>query len=376
MLRSSKSALQMFVVFALTVGASLASAQTDSGAKTNGGAFDKPTEIGVRFTPGMARGIGRMYAEEVLKTRYEMEDEQLDTAADLIANRLMEMVHQHEEQLQGLSEYYMTEAMELMADAREGKRELHGVPTMFAQGFAKHAGPMLPGVRDLIKNVGQDIRPLLPMKQQLKLGADLMMVHKGVDAFEETMKRWSEGDVDPFDNPFDSGEEEVELDENGESKELKQARERAEKVLDPAGALEQATKEWERYVTKAKELYGFDETQSALADSILRETKERAELTVNDPGWRDRAYRNRLWHHMSHALPGRWQSPLRNHLEEGYEELNAPIEELGEDLMRRVDKIPTTDQRALADERIAAILAERGWDLENEDQAESTEETP
>ncbi|MCP4249540.1 MAG: hypothetical protein GY778_21065, partial [bacterium] len=130
----------------------------------------------LRFTPRMARGVAKLYTKEVLKKRYELSDERMDEAVDVIARRLMTAVHGSEKEALAVVEFYMTEGLEMAADMREGKKELHGIPPDLAQGVAKRITPTLPAVRELIKNVGQDIRPMLPMKQQFKLATDLMAV--------------------------------------------------------------------------------------------------------------------------------------------------------------------------------------------------------
>lgn len=309
-----------------------------------------------RFTPKMARGIAKLYADEVLKKRYELADERMGEAADVIARRLMTAVHGSEKEALAVVEFYMTEGLELAADMREGKKEIHGIPPDLAQGLGKRITPTLPAVRELIQNVGQDIRPMLPMKQQFKLATDLMAVHKGVDAFEETMGRWSKGEVDPFEDPFGDNRE-IKLDENGESPALKQAREMAENMLKGA----EHVSKWEKYVEKAKELYGFDDSQSATADSILRETIERAEIQIQDESRQARLYRNRVWSQMIWRLRGGWQSPMRQWIDMDHQALNEPIEELGNELKRRIDDVPTDAQRTKAEEQIRAALEAQGF---------------
>jgi len=311
----------------------------------------------LRFTPKMAEGIGRLYTKEVLKRRYELPDDRADEAADLIARRLMSAVHGSEEQALAVAEFYMTRGLEFAADMREGKTEFYGIPPDLARGLAQRITPTLPAVRELIKNVGQDIRPMLPLKQQLKLAADLMTVHAGVDAFEETMKRWSKGEVDPFENPFRGSEREIKVDENGESEALKNARKQAENMLKSA----EYVSKWEKYVERAKELYEFDDSQSATADSILRETLDGAERITADELRQKRLYRNRLWSQMIWRLEGGWRSPMRQWIEIDQQALNQPIEDLGQDMMRRIDEVPTASQRQRAEEHVRATLADKGF---------------
>jgi len=314
----------------------------------------RPTEYGIRFTPGMARAMGRLFTKQVLVRRYELQDDRTDEAGEAIARRLMEVAHANQEQGQELWEFVFTKALEHQNAARAG-RGSHGMTPEFGKGIADRVLPQLPAAREAVHNVVQDLRPMLPVKQQLKLGADLMAVDTAIDAFEKNMQRWAKGEVEPFQDPFEE-KKEIEVSESGESKALERARANAQQALDRG-----QWSDWEKYVEDAKKLYEMDDSQSATADSILREVTERAKSVARDENRRQRLYRNRLWQGMIWPLRLGWGSPLRHLIEQDYATINEPIEVLGDELKDRIDDIPTQPQREAVGKRLAAALAEKGF---------------
>lgn len=316
-------------------------------------AMARPSEYGIRLTPEIARGMGKAFTREVLVREYELDEAKAEEAAELIARQLMKAAHEHDAAARDLLEFAFAGILVL-----EAERQTHGVPREIGIGVGKRILPMLPAVREVLKNVGQDIRPMLSLKQQLKFGAELMVAHTAMDAFSKNMEEWAKGNVDPFANPFKSQDEEVERDENGDSRALKGARDSAQRMVD--GRWRSA---WEKYVTEAKEFYDFDESQSATADSILRETIQRAEVIAQDELRRQRIYRNRLWSRMLWEFNVGWHNPLRTRLDYDYSAMLAPMLELADELKQRIDDIPTEAQRKAADQRIMKALADMGIDL-------------
>ncbi len=319
--------------------------------------MSRPTEYGIRFTPKMARGMSDIFARHVCVHHYKLDESRVDEASEAIARRLMELAHANDRDQRGqeLAEFAIGEVFNELAKSRNG-RGLDGLPRNLGMGIGKRILPMMPDLRECVRNVGQDLRPMLAMKEQLKLGRDLILIKTGLDAFEANMKLWAAGDVDPHANPFEPRDKEIETDENGESQALKMARSRAQDDL------EKQWSEWEKYVEQAKAFYEFDESQSATAGSVLRELTERARSVVQDETWHKQAYRNRVWASMFWALRLGRNNPLRECIEEHYREMAQPIKDLEEELKHRIDQIPTQAQRGAAQQRIMAALIEQGFE--------------
>lgn len=314
----------------------------------------QPSEYGIRFTPGMARSIAKEVVKHNFRRRYELPEEKETEAVDMVTRRLMEMAHKLDGPGQELVERFVEEQFKTMAtDGHQGF-----MPQGFGKEFADRLLPMMPAIRDLTRNVSQDIRPMLPMKQQLKMAGELMAVKTAMDGFEDTMKKWSSGEVTVYDDPFNPRRREVKRDETGQSKELQGAYKNAEAELERVPA-----REWENYLKQFKEFYQLDAGQAATADSIFREFTERAQRLTSDPGWRARFYRNVMWRQFLWNLPNAWNHPVRALIEDQQEELLDPLNKLGVDFRTRLDTIPTDMQRRTAQQAVEADLQEKGFDI-------------
>jgi hypothetical protein len=314
----------------------------------------QPTEYGMRFTPEMAQSISRLYVNEVFVPRYKLPEEKIEEATEAMAHRFMEAAH-------SVDDPQKRDALEEMyAGFMGGIADQHGHGFTPKMGKAVSAGvkPLIPAIRGLIKNVGQDVRPMLPMKQQLKLGADLLSAGTALDAFEDTLDRWERGEVEPFGNPFKPRSEQVPLDENGESEALRKAREIANRALEQREWIG----EWENYVEQAVEYYQLDESQTASAQSVLRDILEQENLVYQKDNWRNKIYRNRLWNHLIMRLVHAGENhPVRYAIENQYQQLLQPIENLGSSLRRKIDQIPTGKQKRAAQAWLEQRLEEQGF---------------
>ena len=320
----------------------------------------RPTEIGTRFTPGMAQAIAEAYTRDVLVRRYQLPEDQHAAAHDAVAHRLMKMAHTLDtESHQAAIEDLLTTMMNLSTRRGSGLWEV-------GPKISGDIVPMMPAIRSLIGGVAKDVRPMLPFKQQMKLAGDLVIVNTGLDAFDSTMQRWADGDVQPGENPFRSNPRPIQRDEDGRSKVLKAAEKTAQALLDKI-----EVNKWADYVEQAKQFYDMDDAQISTADSILRESLQRARAIAQNDDWRDRVYRNRVWRTMSWRLSSSgWYGPLRTLLDREYESLIEPIKALGQEMKDRIDGIPTDAQKRAAEERLWADLADFG--LTNNPESEAS----
>lgn len=335
---------------ALPLAAQRAADRDDDNDPTNA-----PTPYGVRFTPGMARGLAQIFTKNVLVRHYEMDEAKSEEAREKIARRLMQVAHANEERGQEFIEWAMTEAMRMQSEPN-GRRNI-GIPPEFAQGVGERMLPLMPVVRDFVDGVVQDVRPMLGIKGQLKLTGELAVAKMGMDAFEKNMQRWSKGEVDPFTDPFEpEGGREVKKDEDGTSRQLKNARGNAAAASDA-----EPGSEWDHYASEAKKYYDMDPSQAAAVDSLVRDFKARAQIAVgNSEEWKARIYRNRVWWNMSMQMAGRWNNPIREFMDREYNQIREPIEVLGSELKMRIDQVATASQREAAMRRVIDALTEKG----------------
>jgi len=336
---------------AVVLAAVLAAACLAADPGAGGGQAPDSSPPGILMTPGMARALGGIFTKQSLVRRYQMDEARAAEAAELVARRIMELAHGLDGPGQELIQRFVEEQLARQADGgAEGF-----MPKTFGREFAERMLPMMPRIRQFVRNVAHDVRPMLPMKQQLRMAGELMVLNKAIDGFEETLRTWSTGQVTDYGNPFEQREENIRKDEHGVSEQLAQARRSAENQLERVQA-----SEWEQYIEQARTFYGLDDSQMATAESIRREMVEKLGNLLRDPRWRDGMYHNRLWDSFYGRLGIGWNHPLRVLMEDQRETLMAPVAALGDELRRRVDSIPTEAQRRSARQRVEAMLAEKG----------------
>jgi hypothetical protein len=324
--------------------------------------IDEPSEYGIRFTPEMARGIAREFVRNEVIRRYEVDSDREDEIAELVARRMMEALHeidtpQTQAAVERLTGNFFRMAIE---SQRMGMGRLHTPPEV-GKALARDVLPLMPNIHELVRKVGKDIRPMLPLKQQLRLAADLMTVKTAMDGFETTMQRWSRGEVNPGEDPFGGNDhQEPDLGPEGVSEHLKQARE-ASLQGDRLGAFEHS---WERYVLSAGEFYGFDESQMATARSVVRETVARAKVVLEKTEFKVENESLHLWNRLLESLGREYQGdvPVRFMLIRRVLEVNEPLTKLNDEMRQRVDRIAREEQRRAAEERMRLQLMELGFE--------------
>jgi hypothetical protein len=315
-----------------------------------------PTERGLRFTPGMARGIAELMTREAFVRQFQLDEAKVPEVSEAIARRLMVAVNSNEEAATSFIEYMLVQTMEAGARQKEGGEgfKLSGET---GQGFAQRVLPLVPAIKGILRDVTQDVRPHLPFKQQLTLTAQMAAASTAVDSLEKNLQRWARGEAKEGEDPF-RPEQSKEKDAAGQSKAAQSARTAAEKETNKEASIRSI---WEGYLKQFKEFYALDAAQSATADSILREYMERTRPTLQDPAWRDAIYRARLWLSMASGLRINWGTPVMTMLNKRYEQLMAPVGDLGDQFRHRLDEIPTEAQRTAADARMTEVLAKHGY---------------
>jgi len=187
-----------------------------------GSPADQPTSFGIRFTPGMARSLAGGYVR-MLTERYELDPSKVDQTEDAVARRFMALAHRLDDEGFGEALEGMVEGI-LAGQMDAGRQD--GMNLKSAQAMAEGLKPVMPAIREMIRGVAQDVRPMLAAKQQIKFGADLLTFNTAMDAFEQNLDRWSRGEIQPYENPFAPGGK-PRLDESGRSPALKAAEQRA-----------------------------------------------------------------------------------------------------------------------------------------------------
>lgn len=318
-----------------------------------------PTELGIRLTPQMARAIAKRLVQQA-GPQYELDAAKNAEAAELLARRLMAAAHATDGKANELLEWVLGYTLRI----NSGENRNQGMTFMtpeFQAGLAQHLMPLLPATKDFVRGAAQDIMPLLPLKQRLKLSGQILLAGTALDVFEKNMQRWSRGEGGPNEDPFSTPAATPEMmkkDANGETVALQRAREAAAKEADREALLKSV---WGSYLADAKKYYALDAAQCASGDSLLRECLERARGMIKDPTWHDRYCRVRLWQGVVWRTRMSRAGFFNQILKQEDAAALQPFDALGDEFRLRVDEIPTQEQRAAAEARITAALADHGY---------------
>ncbi|MFH1417206.1 MAG: hypothetical protein ABII12_02850 [Planctomycetota bacterium] len=331
-----------------------ATENTNEDGKTNKASdfMMKPTEVGVRFTPRMARAISGQFVKE-MKGRYDLNDAQVESIRGVISRQMMKVVSENAKTGRDIIETMMETMIE-----NDGQ-----FPKDAAMDFAKLAKPIVPALKKFFADTSGEISAEMTIKQRLKFTGDVAAATAGLIVFEDRMKRWEEGKVgdgaNPFYDPIDKDPEAAsQPDDPGEHPEYRQARQGTRQWMEWQFNVEER---WGRYVDFAIEFYGLDEAQTNAVKAILKECTERA-AAIKTPEWTAKMTDNRIAQRLSWRAGGAMFSrgPWMFMLDSEYEKLKQPLDDLELELKRRLSAIPDSTQRAKAMESVRETLAEKG----------------
>ncbi|MBN1488679.1 MAG: hypothetical protein JXA69_02080 [Phycisphaerae bacterium] len=310
----------------------------------------RPTELGLRFTPGMARAMSSMFAKQALAREWELDEDAQGQAAEAIARRMMEFAHENEKLAQPFFEF-----------AIETLMENHGRFTPeTGRRWAELSRPLIEPAKVFCTKVAEDIRPLIPPKKQPQFAAGMMALGMGFQLYEKKMDRWAAGKVGKGEHPFDvdreKAEQEGQAGDPAETDPLHNERKQAEGMVNW-----ETVGRWRHYLNMTISYYDLDDAQKKTGEAILTELEERA-AKIMDEQWKATAIANRIKRQMVWRDGSLQNTPWEWHLENEYEELTAPIQTLRRELQTRLDELPTTEQRSASDGRTAEKLAKQGME--------------
>lgn len=317
----------------------------------------KPTELGLRFTPAMARGIAKQMARG-MKSQYELSDEQVDRAQDVLTRNLMKLAHDGQKQGQQSFELFMENM--IANDGTFSKAD--------GEKWAKLTRPLVGDLKKFITTSASQIGKDLTMAQRLKLTRDLAGVSAGFVMFDDRLKKWEKGELEDGSSPFFETNSRANERRNKrsspndppEKREVRQARQMADNQLRWQTNVESR---WTDYVEAAIDYYHFSESQAKAARTILKESLDRAKQIKTDD-WEERMHRNRTAANMSNRLgkSGR-QGPWMWHLDREHEEMLKPLQDLGRELRERIDELAETAQKDKAVSETREKLSKQGLEV-------------
>lgn len=309
----------------------------------------RPTELGVRMTPRMAQAISGQFTKE-MKTQYDLNPAQAEKIKKIIAVRIMTLANTHGQVGRDAIEQMMAVMIE-----NEGRfNEKSGAE------FARLVKPLIPVVKEATGEASREISRVMTIKQRLEFTRDVAAFSAGVVVFENRMKKWEQGELAPGSNPFfeyGTGDDDMASSQPAdptESEMLRTARTQTEYYL-----RWQANRElgWEQYIRQATDYFKFDNAQRRAARAILDDCRQRAKQ-VKTAEWTQRVKDAYFMQYFAWQLPdpyngGPWSRKVQNDLDEAMQ----PLTDLENELKRRVDELPTTQQREAAQERAREQIA-------------------
>jgi hypothetical protein len=327
---------------------------TDHGRRTTDnadGGVMRPTQRGLRLTPRMAQAFAAYYVADEMKTVVPVTPEQESRLVESLSRRMMALVRTHEKDIRdGIeSGMAMLLATDDHFDATTGKE------------FAERTRHMIPLMREFLKAVGDEARPVLPPEQfdifQRKLGRE----GQEIDRLERKMGRWAAGGATPREHvdhfePADGPEPPRDERELRYRRTLGQRRS-AERDLSWIGPTF-----WERFLAGAKRFFEFDAKQAAEGDRLLAEYRGKAEAIMTAE-WRERVIRNRMRAHARYSLGTMPIAPWMHQLDRSYQKDIAPVEALGREFREKVFSLATAEQRDAARARIQEAAQKAGVNL-------------
>jgi hypothetical protein len=350
----------LFGGFELSIGRSLLAQQPaaePSEADAPGPPGDevmRPTEHGLRLTPGIARGMAGIWIDQTLETELNLSIsfEQRDKLQSQMARRMLEVGHSHDK---SVSRFF--EAMHARILEGRGK-----VKAEAAEGFADKALQALPAWRDFFGGLTDDLSSTLTPEQQEKLREFEDRMMNLADSAEQRMAEWKEEGIEGNENPFDHLEESPEEANKPEVKEerasmwrQRHAVRRARRDLEATGPAA-----WRRFLNDAQELLNYDADQMADATNLLMAYTEVAN-EIMTPEWRKKVTRNRYLYHARTQLEDREHlAPWLFHLDREYDELVNPLKKLGRTFRRDVIMLATDDQLELVRQELFALGRRHG----------------
>ncbi len=256
---------------------------------------------------------------------YKLTPEQEAFTRSLLADRVQSFLKDHEKDVRLM-------AAEIMDYKFKGQLP----PPEIAKVWAQRGQQMLPAIRAEIMEGNAEWRKVLDEEQRRQHDRDLAGLEKQFDGWSRMLDRWSRGEIAPTD-----------LDTPGMVS-------RQPRTLRPS---EDA---WEFFVRTFIQMYNLDESQQQTAQSVLRESKEQAQL-----------YREA--HKTEFAeLDAADQAAVRSDVKKDPEELKKaqeeirkrvdrrrelekPISAIFERLKTRLNDLPTAEQRRAYNERYSKL---------------------
>ena len=295
----------MWICFLAIGWAGLTAPAADAQADRSGSGGFWPSD---RMLDYFVKRASRDLAEE-----YELSDEQLGQTETQMLSRWPKWIKKNQQTIQPLFNEMIE--MRINPDPPDSAA---------VADWAKRALPIFNEFRDQIEQGNDDFRAVLKPRQQARFDAQRLVFAMGLDVTEKRLKRWRQGKVEPtevWDAP---------------GRDQRRKRRATQLAEEEQGA--RPIDRWQAYVDQFILRYQLDENQAESARSILAEIRTRAQkhlATIADQLTTiDRQRKGAT-------------SDTRVALNEQRKKLQKPVEELFDELQRRLEALLTSAQRGV-----------------------------
>ena len=269
--------------------------------------------------------------------RYDLNPEQAGKLRDATVKRWKRFAVDHRAELQPLLNEFIEMRMVLDPPRAE-----------IVQAWASRAIPLFDKYRGEYQQAVDEFRKLLTPPQRARFEVDALKYGLGLGLAQRMLKKWREGKFDPNDfwrgSPDrDHGEQLEELQQRSASPGASDSHHRdASRRLKPAAPEDQIALEllaWDEYVGRFIQVHGLDKSQCDAVRSCLSELKARA-----------RGHRELRREEIAklEARIGANTGTVEElaDLSAQLVTLYGPIDDMFQELKRRIEPIPTVEQRA------------------------------
>lgn len=312
----------------------------------------RPTQLGIRLTPDMAIGLGRLWMQDDPWRDANLSDEQERAVADAVAYRMMELAHrdgaQGRESMEYLLELGITKQMRVNADN--------------CKEFAEKVEPLARSMRELLDGAEEDAKEILTPEQWKQVGPHFDWMRGNADRFERRLAGYREGEVGENENPFDElGSEQGRPGADKVDARVRGARRSVEWEIRRATSWD-----WSRFLAGAASLFKFDEAQRTKGQAILAAYRKKADA-VQTPEWRERVRRTGVMVNLRWQVGEVPKAPWVFHMQQQYEADMRPLRELGQSFYHEILALATPQQRAEVLNDTREMLKKHGLDLTDVD---------
>lgn len=310
--------------------------------------FFPPERVIRWFLTETSRRVGR---------EYEFDEYQQQLAQEAITDNMLKFIKEHETELKPLvNEFFDATYGDTPPDAD------------FVASWAERALPMLDKFRGALNETADSMRDFMTEEQEMRLDGSLAALDAGTEIITQRLHGWADGGFD-WEHDW-SGSRKAQLIEIERNRELKARMDEARSVrLNPSGAAAGAAAnnrgktgagsappekkdEWDAYVESFITRYELDDRQTQQARLLLESQKEHRDQYLRQKGAEMEAIEKKF-------AKAENEEQVRA-AEAEYQKLLRPISTIFDVLKKKLDKLPTRQQRAKAAEKAPQAQASEG----------------